>query len=228
MSDHKPLFRLLSPNKRIPHMASPRVQRWSLMLSAYDYNIKYRCGIDNANADAMSRLPLEDGALGIRTPGDVVQLMEHLSTTCVTSDKIRVWTKRDPVTSRVLQYVRDGWPSDVSDESLKPYVIRKTELSVEGGYILWGSRVIIPTQGQRDVLYGLHTTHPGMQKMKSLARSYVWWPQMDSDIESTVIECSECQAGNIGRPKLYYIRGKGQNNHGAGYIWTMLDHFVEK
>ena len=54
--------------------------------------------------------------------------------------------------------------------------------------------MIIPTQGQRDVLYGHHTTHPGMQKMKSLARSYVWWPQMDSDIESTVIECSECQA----------------------------------
>ena len=58
MSDHKPLLGLLSPNKRIPDMASPRVQRWSLMLSAYDYNIKYRCGIDNANADAMSRLPL--------------------------------------------------------------------------------------------------------------------------------------------------------------------------
>ena len=32
-----------------------------------------------------------------------------------------------------------------------------------------------------------------MQKMKSLARSYVWWPQMDSDIESTGIECSDCQ-----------------------------------
>ena len=137
MSDHKPLLGLLSLNKCIPDMASPRVQRWSLMLSAYDYNIKYRCGIDNANADAMSRLPLEDGALGIRTPGDVVQFMEHLSTTCVTSDKIKVWTRRDPVTSRVLQYVRDGWPSDVSDEFLEPYAIRKTELSVEGGCKLW-------------------------------------------------------------------------------------------
>ena len=77
---------LLSPNKRIPDMASLRVQRWSLMFSAYDYIIKYRCGIDNANADAMSRLQLDDGPLGIRTPGDVVQLVEHLSTTCVTSE----------------------------------------------------------------------------------------------------------------------------------------------
>ena len=28
----------------------------------------------------------------------------------------------------------------------------------------------------------LHDTHPGIVKMKSLARSYVWWPKMDTKV----------------------------------------------
>lgn len=29
--------------------------------------------------------------------------------------------------------------------------------------------------------------------MKTLARSYVWWPSMDKDIEKMVKNCDECQ-----------------------------------
>ena len=35
--------------------------------------------------------------------------------------------------------------------------------------------------------------HPGATKMKALARSYVWWPKMDSEIEAAVKQCSVCQ-----------------------------------
>ncbi|XP_061131311.1 uncharacterized protein K02A2.6-like, partial [Syngnathus typhle] len=40
----------------------------------------------------------------------------------------------------------------------------------------------------------LHQTHTGMTKMKGLARSYMWWPGMDQDVERTVRACHECQA----------------------------------
>ena len=39
----------------------------------------------------------------------------------------------------------------------------------------------------------LHSTHPGVSRMKTLARSYVWWPSRDSDIEKRVKNCHLCQ-----------------------------------
>ena len=49
---------------------------------------------------------------------------------------------------------------------------RKLELSVYQGCILWGSRVVIPEDYREHVLYQLHEGHPGVARMKNLARMY--------------------------------------------------------
>ena len=40
----------------------------------------------------------------------------------------------------------------------------------------------------------LHDTHPGIVKMKSLARSFVWWPKMDTNLEEKVKGCATYQS----------------------------------
>ncbi|KFD45693.1 hypothetical protein M514_13433 [Trichuris suis] len=35
--------------------------------------------------------------------------------------------------------------------------------------------------------------HPGIARMKALARSYVWWPGIDNEIEQWVTNCNGCQ-----------------------------------
>ena len=40
----------------------------------------------------------------------------------------------------------------------------------------------------------LRDTHPGIVKMKSLARSYVWWPKMNTNLEEKVKSCATCQS----------------------------------
>ncbi|XP_030751492.1 uncharacterized protein K02A2.6-like [Sitophilus oryzae] len=57
---------------------------------------------------------------------------------------------------------------------------------------MWGYRLIIPKKSQLNILKELHSSHMGIVKMKSLARSYVWWPNMDKDIELYVNSCKSC------------------------------------
>ncbi|XP_041379380.1 uncharacterized protein K02A2.6-like [Gigantopelta aegis] len=53
---------------------------------------------------------------------------------------------------------------------LTSIIVCREELSAVDGCILWGARVVIPPPGRKLVLSQLHDTHPGICKMKSLAR----------------------------------------------------------
>lgn len=174
-------------------MASARIQRWALTLSAYSYSIRYKPGRSLANADTFSRLPRPVTAVGDKLPGELVHLLNHISTTCLSSAAIKNWTSNDPVLLMVRRYLMTGWPADLTKEEFKPYKQRERELSILDGCVLWGSRVVVPPPGRKSVLQELHETHPGISKMKSLARNYVWWPRMDAEIEEVVKKCNACQ-----------------------------------
>ncbi|XP_054287546.1 uncharacterized protein K02A2.6-like [Macrosteles quadrilineatus] len=189
VTDHRPLTFLLGPTKGIPTLAAARIQRWALTLAAYDYNIRYKRGEEISNADALSRLPCETS----EEEGEI-SFFSASYRLPITSKEIATATKFDPVLSKVLDFTSNGWPNFVNDETVKPYANKSSQLSVEKGCLLWGSRVVIPPTHRKEILILLHSEHPGESRMKSLARSFVFWPGMDSEIENMVKSCSVCQS----------------------------------
>ena len=193
VTDHKPLLGLFSEHKGLPARSSSRVLRWALLLAAYNYKLVYRPGPDHANADGLSRLPLDFQPADVSSSVAPVRMLEMQSAP-VNERDVRVATRRDPVLSKLLCCVLKGWSasSDAYPE-LAAFKLHADELSTENGCVLWGSRVVIPEALRERVLGMLHEVHPGMSRMKALARCYVWWPGMDKQIEKLVKCCATCQ-----------------------------------
>ena len=192
-TDHKPLATLFSRYKPTSQHASARIQRWALILADYDYSLVVKSSEANSNADALSRLPLAESPAQTEVPEELILLVEHISQLPITSEQIKTWTHRDPVLSQVEQFTYHGWPESCPNEELRLFWQKRHELSIHDGCLLWGSWVVVPNQGRRQVLLELHQGHQGCTRMKSLARMYVWWPGLDADIDNAVKGCERCQ-----------------------------------
>ncbi len=202
ITDHKPLLGLLGEYTPTTPQASARIRRWSIYLSMFEYTLKFRRTTAHGNADALSRLPLPFEPPTDQIPPELVLLADHLADSPVTADHIRTWTRNDPDLALVVQFLRQGWPSSLGEDhsQLAPFFSKRTELSLYDGCILWGTRVVVPKEGRELVLVQLHEGHPGMARMKSLARMYVWWPGISTDIEVTIRGCTECQVNQATPP----------------------------
>ena len=191
---------MFGPNKSIPTLAAARLQRWALLLSAYNYEIKYRPTQNHSNADTLSRLPLEQVTDEATITFDTIFSLGQVEVFPITAKQVAAATSKDPVLVKVLQFVYSGWPDSV-DAMLKPYFNCKNEISIERGCLMRGIRIIVPTQYQKIVLDELHMDHPGISRMKSLAHSYVWWPNIDDDITQLVKSCIPCHTVKSNPPK---------------------------
>lgn len=199
--DNKPIVSILSERKPIPVLARQRLQRWAIILSAYDYELKYRKGTEMLLPDYLSRHPTDNPDKNSESLWYLeAQTLPYLPL-CITD--IAHETEQDTILSKVLVKVLCGWESQCLEDNLKPYWNKRDELSIEQGCLMWGERVIIPSSLKSHVLKLLHETHPGQTRMKLLVRSLLWWPNVDADIVQHVQKCELCQSvANLKTPDL--------------------------
>ena len=200
LTDHKPLLAIFGSKKGIPIYTANRLQRWATILLGYDFNIKYRSTDKIGQADALSRListqhrePEDIVVAQILVEPEINQVVaDACSTLPVTFDMVRKATRTDPTLQQAINYHRSGWPKKVTSSELQQLHQRRGALSIVNDCLLFSDRIVIPTILQNRVLRQFHTGHPGMNRMKAMARSYVYWPHMDSHIERLSKNCTRC------------------------------------
>ena len=204
VTDHRPLIALFGPTKATPALAANRLARWALMLSQYDYSIEYRRTADHGNADALSRLPAGPDATFDSEESeadiDTVCTIKVISLQLNPADPgvLAKESAKDPVIANVMRYCREGWPvKAMPDDQAQEYSVEQfrklsVSLSTVHGCLLHGTRVVIPPTLQPQVLELLHLGHFGIQRMKQLARTAVYWPGIDTDITNQCHRCQTC------------------------------------
>ena len=200
VTDHRPLLALFGPGKATPALAANRLARWALLLSQFNYKIEYRKTNDHANADALSRLPADDDPQFDREEsGEDTEMVCAIQEVCKkvkpgAHNILRQESAKDPIISMVQRFVREGWPPRKSDEGTEVQRYRQLadSLALCNGCLLFGSRVVIPASMRKEVLEQLHLGHFGMQRMKQLARTAVYWPNIDDHIGGMCRQCISC------------------------------------
>ena len=147
----------------------------------------------HAIADGLSRLPLRGIPPEDACPDPRIFNLSQMEALPVTVRQLQAATAADPVLSKVFRYTRGRWPREIP-AYLRPYFHRQNKLTVEEGCVLGGFCVVVPKKLREKLLHELHQDHPGVTRMKSVARSYMWWPGLDGELESLAKACQSCQA----------------------------------
>lgn len=202
-TDHKPLLSIFGSKTGIPVYTANRLQRYALTLLAYSFSIKYINTESFAYADFISRLidkhdrPEEETIIATIHDCDrerncfAIETTEQLP---VSFSMLQEETGEDETTSKVKQRCANGWPK--TSKGLTPDVAaffeHRNEIYSDEDCLFLGHRTIIPKKLRPQVLRELHDGHPGIERMKLLARTKVYWPMINNDIKKAVQLCNIC------------------------------------
>ena len=200
-TDHKPLLGIFGSKKGVPGYTANRLQRWAIILMNYDFNINYTSTLEFGHADVLSRLikqtpmPDEDYVIScVKCDGDVME--ESLQQLPLKYEDIKRATLKCEDLKLVMRFLKEGWPDkkDVLKHHPKicKFSARRDELQEIDECLFYGERIVLPVPLQQKVLKQLHEGHPGISRMTQLARSYVYWPNIDEHIKEFVQSCASC------------------------------------
>ncbi|BES87362.1 Hypothetical Protein NTJ_00167 [Nesidiocoris tenuis] len=186
ITDHRPLLHIFGKKRKLPSHTATRLLHYAIYLQMFEFDIEYRKSEQHGNADFLSRLPLNSQQLDREDQPSIDDItvfhLEQINTLPTLPQDIRKATLEDPETREIYKKLEIGDTHGPNDY----------QFSLQAGCIFNGIRVYIPKSLRPRILQDLHEGHMGIVKMKALARSVVYWPRIDHDIEELCRNCAEC------------------------------------
>ena len=198
-TDHAPLSFL---NK---HAAEPkgRLGRWAVQLSEFDFELRYRPGRENGNADCLSRLP-------VTTIAAEPLAEEEGTEECISVGKIKSGQQKDEWCRSMIGYLRRN-ELPRGEDLQKRVVLEANRYLIRGDGVLtylpshkaftapeMGSFpvIVLPPALRDTVMTLMHDAltagHLGFQKTLRKIQERFFWRNMYSDVEKYTKSCDSC------------------------------------
>lgn len=228
---------IYTDNNPLSHLASAKLgateQRWVAQLACFDYEIRYRSGRTNRNADALSRqyLPvITTTSVPESLQQSMVAQQPQVTQTAISalphnsaSDMCSLqWADPDiqAVWTLMRQKTRPGLLVRQALSTPALALLRHRDRLVEregvlhrrifrpnGGEEIF--QVVLPALLKRDVLTQLHQDHghQGVERTTELVRQRCFWPGMAAEVKQWCQECERCQVAKNTNPAVPSFMG---------------------
>ena len=183
----------------------PRIQRFLLRLQRYNFKMHYIPGKLLTIPDTLSRASLSNSTPELH-PTEIDSYVHTVESQYLISDsrlqQFRDETRKDENLMLLKDYILNGWPKSqkLVPVSIRPYYIYRQHLTYSNGIIYKDTQFIVPLSLRKEIKDILHAGHLGIVKMKTNARSIIFWPQINNDIENIVNNCEMCQKYQNSQP----------------------------
>lgn len=178
-----------------------------IKLQLYDLNIQYKPGSQLFIADCLSRSYIkeinnsdESISQEIEAQVNLVENLIHIS------DKkfkeMQIETQNDNTLKELLKLVKFGWPEKQKlNNELQKYWNYRDEIVSINDVIFKGNKIVVPTKLRPEMLQLIHYNHLGITKCQLRARKCMFWPNINSEIETYIKNCDTCLNFRNSQPK---------------------------
>ena len=217
ITDHKPLKWLL--NK--PEPAS-RLARWLIRLQPFDYEIQYRAGKKNGNADGLSRMPIGNLDVNEEEDADANNFVLNINNAFVQQDEdiVKLQNEDQVLVELKALIIKFGElqpiVKDSHSDALKSWLGEYKNLKLINDIIFReyeNSKVkkthlqlVVPVSLRKKVIELCHDNvlsgHLGRDKTWSRIRERYFWPGCQMETADYVKNCMVCKKVKITPPRV--------------------------
>lgn len=204
---------MVTDNNPVAHLQTARLgaveQRWAAQLAHFDFTVKYRAGRENANADSLSRFPVDRMApIEIRR----VEATEDACQPVTDLPDVEEWRKsqgEDEELQQVWKYVESSSvPSTMERANMsltvKQLLRQSVKLVIQDGVLYKRMidpsthelhlQIICPASRREEVWRRYHdvSAHAGVSRTLSRVRHNIFWPKMEEIVKGYHLGCVAC------------------------------------
>ena len=202
-TDHRPLVSICN-KQRLNNINNSRILRSLLKLIDYNFTVNYIPGSQNKVADSFSRNPVDNLDETDQQHADsqafflqTCRLSQAKMADCSFQlEQLKKTADNDVEYQLLKAQINQGFPQNKHDlsELLHPYWNVSEDLLVsDDGFVLKGTRLLIPHEFRKSILTDLHASHWGTEGTKARARLIMYWPGMDNDITNKCRSSPKCE-----------------------------------